>query len=151
MHPDDLPVVDGEVLLRRVPNTSDRFTFPDGPFLFVAFLPNQGDPGGLSLFRHGPAYVANARDLLDVAENPVVRHFGGVASVTAAQVRAVGADPEPKRDDTGLRGHCEVPAMSYRLYKQSKADKNRIRDMADRLARVALVVVAPKPKPDPEA
>ncbi len=150
MHPDDEPIAGEESLLRRVASSRDRFKFPDGPFLFVAFLPNKGDPSGLSLFRLGPKYMTHPQRLLDVAETEAVKQYGGVAAVTADQVRGAGGDPTPRRDEKGLPGHCEIEEMSHTLYTRSKADKNRIKDMADRLSRVATILIAPRERAESE-
>ena len=43
MSPDESPVLDSEVLLRRVPSDPAKFLFPDGPIQLQAFLPTKAD------------------------------------------------------------------------------------------------------------
>lgn len=146
MSPDEKPVADNETLLRRVASDSAKFIFPNGPFVWNALLPNPNDDDGLSLNREGSDYIPSPERLLELAENPNVRLYGGVIGITAAVFRSLGVEPVPN-PQTSSPGHCLIKEMSRTIYDGSRAGKRQIQTLAQRLAEQAVVRKAPSPIP----
>jgi hypothetical protein len=130
VHPDDLPVTDTEVLLRRVPSDPARFVYPNGPFQWQAFLPNSNDDDGLSVNREGDQYET-ADSLRAKAANEQIRLYGGVVAIEASVPRGLGADVTPDRQEDS-RGHCFLARLSRKAYT---ANKRAVKSLADEMAR----------------
>ena len=146
MHPDDLPVADAEILLRRVPTDPARFIYPNGPFKWQAFLPNSDDDDGLSVNREGEQYET-AESLLAKAGTERFRQYGGVVAIEAIVPRGLGADVTPDQQDDS-RGHCLIARLGRKAYN---VDKRAVKALADEMARSAncFVRIAPKQEPPP--
>lgn len=139
---DALPA-DATVLMRWVASDPGRFRPDRTPALQPgAFIPNPADTDGLSMsllnvqFRTPEAYLQSC-------QNERVRLFGGVATLTVAQMSGLGLtiDRTPTDHDAGHVSVRELNAADYAVSKQA------IKAFALRLAELAVVVIEPKPVP----
>ena len=145
---DSLPVEDGEYLLRRFPNEPDKFDFSLQIPRLNIFLPSNEDVEGLSLNREGESFT-NAEQVLASATSEKIRSSGGVVAVLTGAVRENGMTVIPSPADSP--GHVIIPEMNRTEYDRKEADgsrpgKQKIKELADRLARIAQIRIAPKPK-----
>jgi hypothetical protein len=132
------------MLLRRVPSDPSRIIYPNGPFLWQAFLPNPTDHDGLSVNREGEKYET-AASILSKAINEKVRNYGGVVAISAKVIRENGATVVPNKQLDSL-GHCLIPELNITASKD-KSTKQHFKEMADALARKSEVRIIPKEIP----
>jgi hypothetical protein len=87
--------------------------------------------------------------MLASVQNENVRKNGGVVAVLTREVRQNEMEVIPSPAETP--GHVLIPQINYKEYDRQEADgtkpgKRRIKELADRLARIAQVRIPPKPK-----
>jgi len=127
----ELEVESTESLIRRFPSESEN-DFPTSKFPRIShLLPNKRDQDGLSFNREE---FISAEDLRNLAQNPNVRHFGGVLAVIAGWLRDLGLTI--RLDPSDSLGHVIVPEMNRKLYSSSRAEEERIKELADKLVRL---------------
>lgn len=129
-------------LLRRVPSDAAKFTFPHGPTNLQAYIPSDEDVHGLYVSIEGSAggELETATTLLVKSSNDRIQKYGGVVAVQTTLVLGLGLSVD--RDDEGSIGHCLIPGMSRPIYER---DKKPIKALADKLARLSQIRIAPKP------
>lgn len=150
---DNSQVEDKEYLLRRFPNEPDNFNFVLLTPKLSCFLPSKADEDGLSLNREGDGFL-DAERMLALARSENVRLNGGVVAVLTLSVRQNGMTVNPDPGDTP--GHVIIPEINRTDYDRIEADgtrpiKQRIKELADILARLAIgqIRIMPKPKNKP--
>ena len=146
---DETPVSAEENLLRRSPNSPDYFNYKENRALAVAFLPQEHDFDGLSLNREGELFES-AESVLEKALNENTKKNGGVFAVQCRDVIGLGltAKPSPCPES---RGHIVIPELNRRDYDKkadtgTPSEKQKIKALADKLARLSTVRIRPKPK-----
>ena len=144
---DSSPVEDAEHLLRRFPNEPDQFDFTRQVPRLNIFLPSIRDARGLSLNREGDNFT-NAVAVLASAPSEKVRANGGVVAVLTEKVRLGGMTVNASPDDTP--GHVLIPEINREEYDRQLPDgtrpgKQTIKALADKLARIAHIRIAPRP------
>jgi hypothetical protein len=134
------PVDENESVLRTIPNVIGYYNpdAPELPVLLESFLPNKKrDPDGLSLCRLdfiSPKRFGRAN-----------RHGAGVyvSQIAVAKIISLGLSVKPSVIPE-FPGHVIIPEMSY---PELKKNKNRIKDLALSLARLASANIVYGPTP----
>ena len=143
------PVFPNEVLLRTVPNSVSYYTKTMGNWAInpSAFEPARDDTDGISLFRED---FITAKNLASTNT-----HLNGVrvARLVAKQCTGLQLSVKPAPDPKDPPGHTLIPEMLFLGKKtaQNKAQKQNIKDLAQKLALIASKneIYTPRGLPDP--
>jgi hypothetical protein len=109
------PILDDEILYRRVPVSMDWYDREKNPPLnYFAFRPTRNDKTPLSVYRH----KYKTAQQVAASPRPGARYY--VAELRAGDLRSKGINvvPAPRPGDPG---HAEIPNLSYENKDTSRA------------------------------
>lgn len=129
---DPVPAI--EKLLRRIPSNPQYYDPQSAlPIAPVAFRPTERDIDGISLFRE---FFTSAREVSAAGRKPFTYY---VARLIVADMLKLGLTIRAAPDPEQPKGHVVIPEMSY------SADRNRAKELAVKLARIAMNDIALHP------
>jgi hypothetical protein len=146
---EDFPVQPDEILLRAIPNTQRYFDETMGSWAVdpYAFEPNKKrDPDGLSFFRQD---FTTLRAVAETSRHP---NRARVGLIPASELIRLGVPAQAEPDSSGLAGHVIVPGLRVvPNAARSRAEKQKIADISQQLARIATEIGVSNPLglPDP--
>jgi hypothetical protein len=123
------PLSDAEIVYRRVSDKSGWYQ-PESerPVAWEAFRPNPKDTAGISVWR---AKDLTAEQMAEKFARPDRCYY--VLSLNVGRLRQAGVEVEPSVQEGGL-GHASMVTLNYPDYQHDTIQKNRLRELAERIA-----------------
>jgi hypothetical protein len=122
------PLSDDEIVYRRVSDKSGWYQpASERPIAWVAFKPNSYDLTGLSVWRAKYLTAEQAAE----HQKPNKRFY--ILSLNVGRLRQAGVDVVSSVKEGGI-GHASLITLNYTDYQHDTIQKNRLRELAERIA-----------------